>query len=186
MTSQQAAKILEQLIDELDFNEQDNPLLQPGVLVALHKAINALKTNPTRHDSKARTTSHSDFAHNAGKVWTADDDKLLLQMFEHTAPLHLICERLGRNPSGILARMVRLGCIEHRDDYRQARNRSLVVRDIWSEYDIRELKASYLQGMTTAQLAEKFDTSQKAIEARLFYMGLSTKAPDFHLKHSNK
>ena len=201
MTNQKAAEILDHLICQLDEeiakHEEYRILLQPDVLIALHKAINALNApvQPVRElqrssrDDRTRAQARKmqqQYFPNAGKPWTITDDEILEMLFCDNVPLQHLCEKLGRTPDGILSRMVRLGFIEQRGDYPGAHDRSGVSSIVWSQFEICRLEDAVRNGMTIRQLAEEFNTTEKAIEARLFYMGFSSQAPNLHLKPTDK
>lgn len=58
---------------------------------------------------------------NAGKPWTQEDDAILLQMFDHNYAPDNIEEYFKRSQGSIASRLVRLGKIESRDEYRRRR-----------------------------------------------------------------
>ena len=184
-------EILESLLDGFD-PESDRPLTkesvfrQPRVMLALHNAIIALqKVDVPCNPQHIPTQNERKIAKNRNKPWTIADDEILEMLFCDNAPLKHICEQLGRTPEGILARMVRLGFIENRCDYPSKNSSHPVTKTEWTYEDICLLETLVAQGMTTTQLAQKFHTTEKAIEARLFYMGLSAKSPDLHLNRSS-
>ena len=55
---------------------------------------------------------------NAGKRWTDEDDKKLCEMFDAGASKKDICNTFKRTTTGIASRLVRLGKIEERDEFR--------------------------------------------------------------------
>ena len=55
---------------------------------------------------------------NAGKRWSEEDDELLCKMFDSDASQQEICIKLQRTVAGVAARLVRLGKIEEREDFR--------------------------------------------------------------------
>lgn len=191
MTNLQAMEILESLLDGFD-PESDRPLTkesvfrQPRVMLALHNAIIALqKADDPRKPKHIPTQYERKIAKNRNKLWTITDDEILEMLYCDNAPLTHICEQLGRTPEGILSRMVRLGFIENRCDYPSTSQSRPATKTEWTYEDICQLETLVAEGLTTTQLAQKFCTTEKAIEARLFYMGLSAKAPDLHLNRSS-
>ena len=55
---------------------------------------------------------------NAGKRWTDEDDKILCEMFDAGIPKKDICNTFKRTSTGIASRLVRLGKIRERDEFR--------------------------------------------------------------------
>ena len=51
-------------------------------------------------------------AWNHGKRWTPEEEAQLRNLFSSKMPIHLICYRLGRQPTGVLPRLHSLGLIE--------------------------------------------------------------------------
>ncbi len=58
---------------------------------------------------------------NAGKRWTDEDDKKLCEMFDDCVSKKEICDTFKRTSTGIASRLVRLGKISERDDFRNRR-----------------------------------------------------------------
>ena len=58
---------------------------------------------------------------NAGKRWTYEDDKKLCEMFDAGASKKDICNTFKRTSTGIASRLVRLGKIKERDEFRNRR-----------------------------------------------------------------
>ena len=55
---------------------------------------------------------------NAGKRWTDEDDRKLCEMFDAGASKKDICNTFKRTSTGIASRLVRLGKIKERDEFR--------------------------------------------------------------------
>lgn len=55
---------------------------------------------------------------NAGKPWTQEDEKLLVNLYHSGVSKKDICNTFKRTATGIAARLVRLGVIENRDTFR--------------------------------------------------------------------
>ena len=58
---------------------------------------------------------------NAGKRWTDEDDKMLCEMFDAGASKKDIYNTFKRTSTGIASRLVRLGKIKERDEFRNRR-----------------------------------------------------------------
>ena len=52
---------------------------------------------------------------NAGKLWSKEDERLLIKMYESGAAKRAMSDRFGRTENGLAARLVRLGIIEGRE-----------------------------------------------------------------------
>lgn len=55
---------------------------------------------------------------NAGKRWSDEDDKKLCEMFNAGVSKKEICNTFKRTTTGIASRLVRLGKIKERDEFR--------------------------------------------------------------------
>ncbi|MBR0324311.1 MAG: hypothetical protein IIX06_07480, partial [Bacteroidales bacterium] len=86
----------------------DNVCNKGEVVRALYTVLNSL-------DAKK---SKKNLPENAGKRWTNEDDKKLCEMFDAGACKKDICKTFKRTQTGIAARLVRLGKINDRDEFR--------------------------------------------------------------------
>ena len=77
--------------------------------------VRALYTVLTSLDAKK---SKKNLPENAGKRWTEQDDKKLCEMFDADASKKDICNTFKRTSTGIASRLVRLGKIKERDEFR--------------------------------------------------------------------
>jgi hypothetical protein len=50
-------------------------------------------------------------APNQGKVWSTEDQDQLKHLFMHGFDLKALCDRMGRTPHGIVAKLTQLGLI---------------------------------------------------------------------------
>lgn len=55
---------------------------------------------------------------NAGKLWTAEEEQLLIKLYNSGATKAEMCERFGRTENGLAARLVRLGIIKDQDIFK--------------------------------------------------------------------
>jgi hypothetical protein len=62
--------------------------------------------------------SKKNMPENAGKRWTDEDDKKLCEMFDSGVSKKDICNTFKRTTTGIASRLVRLGKIKERDEFR--------------------------------------------------------------------
>ncbi len=111
-----AKQILSLLADGIDpetgeILPEDSVCNQPEVIRALHFALDCLS-----HQKQRRKTGIS-YA-NQGKAWTAEEESLLARLFRKGESNAQIQMELQRSESAVSARLVRLGLIEHREDYR--------------------------------------------------------------------
>jgi hypothetical protein len=112
----------------------DSPYQSPDVIRALFVATRALESQlgtsgariapignatresvkPSRAQDKAPPSTRSGQA-NAGKPWSADEDKQLLAAFDGNTPLAEIAKAHGRTSGGVRARLEKHGRLEPSD-----------------------------------------------------------------------
>ena len=83
---------------------------QADVVRALHSILIELEKQPKK--------KHSLQPENAGKRWTDEEDKKLSEMFDAGISKKEICNTFKRTSTGIASRLVRLGKIRERDEFR--------------------------------------------------------------------
>lgn len=83
---------------------------QPDIIRALHVAVMELE--------KAEKRASKALPENSGKPWTPEDEDALLRMYRQGASKKELCEYFKRTSGGIAARLVRLGVIQSRDEFR--------------------------------------------------------------------
>lgn len=111
----QAKEILEALADGV--NPATGEVLskydscnQVEVVRALHTVLKHLDVTPPRPKSSQPV--------NAGKPWTAEDEAVLSRMYDSGCSSKEICNQLGRSHGSIAAKLVRLGKINERYEFR--------------------------------------------------------------------
>jgi hypothetical protein len=77
------------------------------------RALNAVLRELDKRKSK-----NKELPENVGKPWTKEDEKILCQMFDAGYTRKELCEYFKRSSGGIAARLVRLGEIEERIQFR--------------------------------------------------------------------
>ena len=77
------------------------------------RALNAVLRELDKRKSK-----NKELPENVGKPWTKEDEKILCQMFDAGYTRKELCEHFKRSSGGIAARLVRLGKIEERIQFR--------------------------------------------------------------------
>ena len=110
MNAKRASEILMALVqgvDPLSGHElpADGVLHNARVLRAILAGIAALKEQQTRETRRARLPP------NAGRPWSADEERALLAAFQSGDSLALIAERHGRALLAIESRLERLGLL---------------------------------------------------------------------------
>ena len=115
MNIEEATKILTTLADGInpitgEILPTEDSCNQVEVVRALNMVLRVL-TTPREKTSKST-------AENAGKPWSREDDEMLREMFHKNYSRKDICNYFGRSIGSITARLVRLGEIENRDDFR--------------------------------------------------------------------
>ncbi len=112
-----AKKLLETLADGVNpvtgevLSDEDS-CNQPDVIRALHLAATCLE-KAEKAEKRAKSLPE-----NAGKPWNAEDDNKLTRMFEQGRSSREICNEFRRTEGSIAARLVRLGKIQSRDEFR--------------------------------------------------------------------
>lgn len=76
-----------------------------------------------KHVKAPQSNSHKSATRpqNAGKLWTAEEEQLLIKLYNSGATKAEMCERFGRTEKGLAARLVRLGVIKDRDTFYKIR-----------------------------------------------------------------
>jgi len=113
MSPQEARRVIDTLADGVDPESgeilpPESVLQRPSVLRALFVASRALAGEDTT--AKISRTPPSQ----AGKPWSADEDRRLLDAFDQGASLAELTAAHGRSNGGIASRLVRLGRIKER------------------------------------------------------------------------
>jgi hypothetical protein len=92
----------------------DSPYQNADVVRALHDGITALQ-----HAGKAPARKkHA--PEKAGRSWTKNEDKTLLQKYSSGMQVNDLAKRHGRSDRAIISRLARLGWIQGSFDYRPA------------------------------------------------------------------
>lgn len=113
MELQRAREILETLAEGIDPLTGEvlpaDDLCNRGEIVrALYCVLNAAQDRPKRPRPE-----------NAGRPWTAQEEEALCRMFDAGAARREICTGLKRTEGAIAARLVRLGKIRDREEFRR-------------------------------------------------------------------
>lgn len=107
---------------------------------------------------------------NRGKPWLTEDEAWLVQAWKEGRSISEMAEALARTPYAIRMRLEKQGLYEGGMTKEDEPPR-------WTEQDSRELARMFQRGSTLTEMAEYFHRTEKAIEVRLFYMGLSKNPP---------
>ncbi len=112
-----AKELLEMLADGVDPNtgevlSSNDSCNQPDVIRALHLAVTILE-KAEKAEKRERNLPE-----NAGKPWTQEADDKLIRMFEQGLSNRDICNEFKRTEGAIASRLVRLGKIQERDQFR--------------------------------------------------------------------
>ncbi len=76
-----------------------------------NRRSNNSKPTPPKHKKGNRPE-------NAGAKWSAEDERLLVKMYNSGATKREMCDRFKRTETGLAARLVRLRVIKDRDTFR--------------------------------------------------------------------
>ena len=86
---------------------QDHVCNKGEVVRALYVALNTMEAKPKRNQPE-----------NAGKPWTAEDERLLKELYESGVSNKEICKTLKRPVTRVAARHVHIRLIDNRDVFR--------------------------------------------------------------------
>lgn len=84
----------------------DSPLQHPHIVRALYLAVQALEAEAQRRSRQRHLPG------NAGKPWTAEEDRRLERAFDGAGSVRQLAEAHQRTPGAIQARLVKLGKLE--------------------------------------------------------------------------
>lgn len=109
--------------------------------------------------------------HRAGTPWTAEDDKVLWNMWQQGKSEDQIATQLQRSSYAIHCRMERLGMLNPEDADAQP------LLPPWSLEDAQMLKRLHASSCSAEEIAAQMNRPVESIRARMFYMGLTKEAP---------
>ena len=75
----------------------------------------AISNNPK---SKSNPSQKAKRPENAGKAWTREQELLLIKMYNSGASNKELCDKFKRTETGLAARLVKLGIIKEREEFR--------------------------------------------------------------------
>lgn len=130
MDDTQAHKIISALADGCDpttGEKVESPVLQPGIR-ALHIAIRALENNAGSKARRSRATPA-----NAGKPWTEQEDRELLEKFDAGQSVAQLAQAHDRTPAGIHARLERHGRLQGLGPQWRGRAANAAAKEIRAE-----------------------------------------------------
>lgn len=107
----------------------------------------------------------------AGTPWTAEDDRLLWDLWKKGESDTQIAGKLRRSSYAIHCRMERLGMLEPEDADAPP------LLPPWSLEDVQLLKRLHASGCSAEEIAAQMNRPVESIRARMFYMGLTKDAP---------
>ena len=115
MELKQAREIVKTLADGIhpvtgEILPAEDSCNQPEVIRALHTVVDAISGDGESISRKPEK---------AGRKWTPVDDKYLCQLFDEGCSATELCRIFQRTHKGIAARLVRLGKIEERKDWKE-------------------------------------------------------------------
>jgi len=113
MEREAALKTLQQLANGVDPHtgevfRADSPYQHPDTVRALFFALSALETGPA---SRQRATGNENAPQNAGKPWSADEDKALAAAFDAGRQIPELAAQHQRSRFAIETRLAKLGKI---------------------------------------------------------------------------
>ena len=188
MSPERAVEIIENLVDGIhpltgEILPEDNICEETGIVDALNCAIQVLnerivaehaveeyRRQQMKDALEKENTAKRNLPENAGKPWLPEDDAELLRLYKAGTSVSEIAKQYKRTKGAIRARLVNLGMAEHR----------FHVLDVYEgidPIDNEELRYRLLHGETISELAQRYGRTEKAIRARLFYMGFGGEGP---------
>lgn len=176
MNAKDAYTLLETLLDGIDpitgdMLPEEHVCQEPAVLRALHRALAALQNDMEKAANAEFTTDAERKSRypRAGKPWTEEDDETLLEMWKRGESTHRIAKALQRSSYAVYRRMEQF-CMDTTPD-------APPLLPPWSLADVQKLQRMHASGCTAEEIAKEMRRPVESISARLFYMGLSKKAP---------
>lgn len=103
---------------------------------------------------------------NRGKRWSREEHERVIEMWLEDGRITEIAKEIKRTPFAIRCHLGKYGLLETAPGIAP-----------WTEEDTKQLFRMVDRKCTVKEMAEHFGRTEKAIEARLFYLGLSKKAP---------
>lgn len=95
----------------------DDSCNQGDVVRALYTVLASIPENMASPDASEKPKKPQ--PEKAGKPWSEEDNKMLAQMFDEGRSRKEMCEYFERSTGGIAARLVRIGKIANRDEFRK-------------------------------------------------------------------
>lgn len=113
MHKNKAIEIIKALADGIDPTTgevlpEDSVCNKGDIVRALYTVLECFDTNKSKKQ----------MPENTGKPWTKEDENLLMELFHSGTSKKDICKTFKRTSTGIAARLVRLGVIKERDEFR--------------------------------------------------------------------
>lgn len=90
---------------------EDDSCNQVEIVRALNTVLRVLDGQPQKSSKLS--------PENAGKPWIKEDEEILIRMFEQGYTRKDICNYFKRSPGAIALRLVKLGKINERDEFRR-------------------------------------------------------------------
>ena len=85
---------------------------QPDIIRALYTAVAELEK------AEKKNKVQQNLPENAGKPWSPEDDEMLCRMYDQGCSSGDICASFKRTKGAIASRLVHLGKIQFRDEYK--------------------------------------------------------------------
>lgn len=189
MSPERAVEIIENLVDGIhpltgEILPESNICEETGIVDALNCAIQVLnerivaeraieeyRRQQAKDDLEKENKTKRKLPENAGKPWSPEADAELLKLYKAGISVTEIAKQYKRTKGAIRSRLVELGMADHR----------FHVLDVYEgidPIDNDDLRYRLLHGETIPELAQRYGRTEKAIRARLFYMGFGGDGPD--------
>ena len=190
MSPERAVEIIENPVDGIhpltgEILPESNICEETGIVDALNCAIQVLNERivaereiEESHRQQIKESLEKEdkakrkLPENAGKPWLPEDDVELLKLYKAGVSVTDIAKQYKRTKGAIRSRLVELGIADHR----------FHVLDVYEgidPIDKDDLRYRLLHRETIPELAQRYGRTEKAIRARLFYMGFGGDGPVF-------
>jgi hypothetical protein len=155
--------------------DSEDAMREPGPFIKQIRSNN-MKIQPIR--KKLQPIRKNEFK-NTEKNWNIRDDKILTESYKQGLTYEELSKKLKRTQIAIKLRLLHLGLanktILQSDDHninKTTRDKPKNNQQKWLPNDDQLLSKYYKQGSNIEELSIRFERTNKAIEARLLYLGV--------------
>lgn len=164
---------------------EDSIIHHPAVIRALFHAVGRLKPSADQATRDINVQKGRERSHRAGRPWSTDEDRNLIQSFRSRVPFHQIAEGHGRSKGAIISRLVRIGEIQPRPlaELNESGNQSATANKDWkkdrpnagkpwTKEEDERLRVLHSQNTDILEIARTLGRGEFAVDVRLHKLGL--------------